>query len=187
MNALSHAVVPVPSLRVLVLAQDPAMGRKLRDLACAYGHRAVQRAGDADVALCADGATIPAGIPAVICGARSRAVAGWLPADANAIQLDAALRAVAAGLVVRSPAILRDGFEALRETDPASALTPREAQVLACLAQGLSNKAIARRLDISPHTVKFHLESLFRKLGVATRTEAVAAALEHARIATAEF
>ena len=53
-------------------------------------------------------------------------------------------------------------------------LSPQEERVLALVAEGLTNKAIARRLTISLHTVKFHLESLFRKLGARTRTEAVA-------------
>ena len=57
-------------------------------------------------------------------------------------------------------------------------LTPREIQVLAALSDGLSNKALARRLGISPHTVKFHIESLFKKLGVASRAEAVAKGLK---------
>jgi DNA-binding NarL/FixJ family response regulator len=46
------------------------------------------------------------------------------------------------------------------------------------VVEGLTNKAIARRLEISLHTVKFHVESLFRKLGARTRTEALAKAAE---------
>jgi len=61
------------------------------------------------------------------------------------------------------------------ETMPA--LTPREVEVLTALADGLGNKAAARRLGISPHTVKFHIEALFRKLGARTRAEAVAKGL----------
>jgi len=57
-------------------------------------------------------------------------------------------------------------------------------KVLAALAEGMTNKAIARRLDISLHTVKFHVESLFRKLGARTRTEAVAKASERRRYET---
>ncbi len=56
-------------------------------------------------------------------------------------------------------------------------LTPREVEVLAALAEGLGTKAVARRLAISPHTVKFHIEGLFRKLDAATRAEAVAKGL----------
>ncbi len=55
-------------------------------------------------------------------------------------------------------------------------LTPREREVLALVAAGISNKSIARSLKISPNTVKFHMTTLFAKLGVATRAEAIAAA-----------
>jgi DNA-binding NarL/FixJ family response regulator len=70
------------------------------------------------------------------------------------------------------------GFAPLQETEPPALLTPREAEVLAAIGEGLSNKEIARRLDISLHTVKFHVESLFRKLGARTRTQALAKAAE---------
>jgi DNA-binding CsgD family transcriptional regulator len=73
------------------------------------------------------------------------------------------------------------GFGAMRETGGHALLTPRELEVLATLAEGMTNKAIARRLNISLHTVKFHVESLFRKLGARTRTEAVAKASERRR------
>jgi len=62
--------------------------------------------------------------------------------------------------------------------EPRALLTPREIEVLSAIGEGLTNKSIARRLDISLHTVKFHVESLFRKLGVRTRTEALAKASE---------
>jgi DNA-binding CsgD family transcriptional regulator len=52
-------------------------------------------------------------------------------------------------------------------------LTARERDVLELVSQGLSNKQIAQKLQISEHTVKFHLSSLFAKLGVSSRTEAV--------------
>ncbi len=70
------------------------------------------------------------------------------------------------------------GFAAMKETEWRVLLTPREIEVLGAIGEGLTNKAVARRLDISPHTVKFHIESLFRKLGARTRTEAVAKASE---------
>jgi DNA-binding NarL/FixJ family response regulator len=57
------------------------------------------------------------------------------------------------------------------------ALTQRETEVLTLLADGLPNKAIARRLEISDETVKFHLGSIFGKLGASNRTDAVRQAL----------
>ena len=52
-------------------------------------------------------------------------------------------------------------------------LTPREREVLDWLAQGLTNRAIAARLGISDHTVKFHVASIYGKLGASTRAEAI--------------
>ena len=60
--------------------------------------------------------------------------------------------------------------------EPDVALTPREFDVLALIAEGASNKAIARKLGISVHTVKFHIASLLDKLDAEGRTEAVAQA-----------
>jgi DNA-binding NarL/FixJ family response regulator len=62
-------------------------------------------------------------------------------------------------------------------------LTPREGQVLALLAEGLANKAIAERLGISDQTVKFHVAAILGKLGVANRTEAVRVAVRRGLIA----
>jgi DNA-binding CsgD family transcriptional regulator len=84
----------------------------------------------------------------------------------------AGLRLVAAG--EPADAALVAGREGTR--DPEVALTPRELDVLALLAEGASNKAIARTLAISVHTVKFHIASLFDKLDAEGRTEAVAQA-----------
>jgi DNA-binding NarL/FixJ family response regulator len=75
----------------------------------------------------------------------------------------------------------------MRESSLRTLLTPREIEVLSALGEGLSNKLIARRLNISLHTVKFHVESLFKKLGVRTRTEAVTRASEHRRGETVEL
>jgi DNA-binding CsgD family transcriptional regulator len=61
-----------------------------------------------------------------------------------------------------------------REPVSEAGLTPRERQVLALLAEGLSNKTIARRLGISAHTAKFHVGSLLDKLEATGRTDAVA-------------
>jgi DNA-binding CsgD family transcriptional regulator len=62
-----------------------------------------------------------------------------------------------------------------------AALTIREAEVLRQLITGASNKEIARRLDISIHTAKFHVASIVGKLGATGRTDAVARALRRAR------
>jgi DNA-binding NarL/FixJ family response regulator len=144
------------------------------------GHLVVGAQDMADVVL-ADGDG-PSGEtrPVVVLGGAGRDAPGVLSRDADASQIDAAIRAVAAGLVVRWPGA-EPGFGAMRETDAHALLTPRELEVLAALAEGITNKAIARRLEISLHTVKFHVESVFRKLGARTRTEAVAKASERRR------
>jgi DNA-binding NarL/FixJ family response regulator len=105
-----------------------------------------------------------------------------LPRDAEGESLAAALRAVVQGLLV-----LDDSFAAalLRESpeQPASppelaeSLTPREGEVLQLLTQGLANKAIAQRLGISDHTVKFHVNAILGKLGVQSRGEAMVQAV----------
>jgi DNA-binding NarL/FixJ family response regulator len=58
-------------------------------------------------------------------------------------------------------------------------LTPREMEVIQLLAEGLSNKEIARLLFISPRTVNFHLDNIYSKLGASSRTEAAIYALRH--------
>ncbi len=89
--------------------------------------------------------------------------------------LAAAIRAVTAGLCVISPHFAGD-IPAVRSeglSAPVEPLTDREREVLQLMAEGLANRAIARRLDISEHTVKFHANAIFGKLGVQSRTEAV--------------
>jgi len=73
----------------------------------------------------------------------------------------------------RAPATFEPNRAALRELG----LTDREVEVLAILAAGDSNKVIARRLGISPHTVKTHLERIFEKLSANDRAQAVAIAI----------
>ena len=67
--------------------------------------------------------------------------------------------------------------EADRDGQDIPALSPRELQVLALLAEGAPNKVIARRLDISVHTAKFHVASIIAKLGAVNRTDATASAM----------
>lgn len=86
----------------------------------------------------------------------------------------AAVVAVAMGLVVLDPDAV-ELFSAPEKVvaSPGFSLTPREIEVLVRLGAGLGNKAIAHSLQISEHTVKFHLSAIFQKLDVSTRTEAV--------------
>ncbi|MEI9414198.1 response regulator transcription factor, partial [Mesorhizobium sp. Cs1321R2N1] len=67
--------------------------------------------------------------------------------------------------------------EVLDEHAARPALSPREAEVLALLAEGAPNKVIARRLNISVHTAKFHVAAILIKLGAANRTDAIAIAM----------
>ena len=104
---------------------------------------------------------------------------GVLSPDASSEELAAALRALAEGLWVGSPVLMQNLLErhALPELEEAELvadpLTEREHEVLQLVAEGLANKQIALSLNISEHTVKFHLSSLYAKLGVTSRTEAV--------------
>jgi two-component system, NarL family, nitrate/nitrite response regulator NarL len=167
---------PSPRLRVAIAAADAAAASRLADLVAMAGHEPVAARVAADAVLTDGSGSADAGAPVVALGVGEGDFAGLLPDHATPAQLDAALRAVAAGLSVRPIVAPSPGFAALPEA-PAVALTPREIEVLAALADGLGNKAVARRLGISPHTVKFHIEQLFRKLGAGTRAEAVAKGL----------
>jgi len=98
-----------------------------------------------------------------------------LPRQVDGERLTAALNAIAAGLLVLDPG-QRALLTPLPETDPVELLeplTPREEDVLALLADGLTNRAIARQLAISENTVKFHVQSLLGKLDAQSRTDAV--------------
>jgi two-component system, NarL family, response regulator YdfI len=103
-----------------------------------------------------------------------------LPRTATADQILAAVLAVAAGLTVReapdADATLRPTRMPL-PTQSHPMLTGREVEILGLLAEGLGNKTIAARLRISEHTVKTHVTSVFAKLEVSTRAEAVANAI----------
>ncbi|HEY9782325.1 MAG TPA: response regulator transcription factor [Leptolyngbyaceae cyanobacterium] len=103
-----------------------------------------------------------------------------LPRRATTEEILQAVLAAAAGLVVLHPdaidlllPVLSSVTQPVDEASLVQALTPREIEVLGMLAEGLGNKAIARRLSISEHTVKFHVSSIFTKLNARSRTEAV--------------
>ena len=107
-------------------------------------------------------------------------VQGLLLRDAEAAQLLAALRTVTQGLVTLEPTLADTLFPHAQLSPPSlvEALTPRESEVLQLLAEGLPNKTIARRLDISEHTVKFHVNAIMSKLNAQSRTEAVVRATQ---------
>ncbi len=80
------------------------------------------------------------------------------------------MHALSQGLVVGTPALL---FESENEPISQGPLTERESEVLGLLSRGLANKQIAATLGISEHTVKFHVSSIYTKLNVTNRTEAM--------------
>jgi DNA-binding NarL/FixJ family response regulator len=109
-----------------------------------------------------------------------------LDRSASRNEIIAAVKAVTAGLIVVAPQLLATLFneapfaDALSKVNDAghARLTPRELEVLVAMADGASNKAIARRLGISFHTAKFHVAAILAKLDADSRTEAVAKAAQ---------
>ena len=130
------------------------------------------------------------GLPSPLQVLRSLELRSWgiVPLDATAEQLQAAVRATAQGLIVlptsRSSWLYESSsfVEASNLAVPDESLTTREREVLELVSQGLSNKLIARRLQISEHTVKFHISSISTKLGASSRTDAVSRGLRRGLI-----
>jgi DNA-binding NarL/FixJ family response regulator len=117
---------------------------------------------------------------------RALPLKGWgiVPPDAPPEELAAAVSAAAQGLIVLhkplTGRLLQEPAVSVEElSEP---LTAREREVLNLLGRGLSNKLIARELHISEHTVKFHISSLYAKLGVNNRAEAVSQGARHGLI-----
>ncbi|MFB2573441.1 response regulator [Micrococcus sp. IITD107] len=102
---------------------------------------------------------------------------GYLLKDASAADLRDAVVKAAQGMTVLPAEIARRALGGTRGL--AEALSPREVQILELLATGRTNQQLAAELFISQATVKTHLNHIFGKLGVVTRTEAVAAARQH--------
>lgn len=171
-------------IRVLIAAGSPVARAGLESLVRAHPSMTVGAdAEDADVLLAQiDAAPHPGGLPVVLLSeaawtseALRSGIHAILPAAAASHEILAAVEAVAAGLVVMAPASADRLLRGIHEHAADQPLTARELEVLAMLAEGLGNKAIAWRLGVSGHTVKFHISSIFNKLDVSTRTEAVTA------------
>lgn len=156
--------------------------------------------GAADVAIVDDrsGDAVPAATPRVLLSGRAGGerpageVMAVMPAGADDLLIAAAVRLAAAGYRVSDDGGRHGDFHAgdgepfeedlADEHAPRPALSPREAEVLALLAEGAPNKVIARRLNISVHTAKFHVAAILIKLGAANRTDAIAIAMRQGMV-----
>jgi NarL family two-component system response regulator LiaR len=105
---------------------------------------------------------------------------GYLLKDAAIDELAGAIRAAHAGRATLAPAAARALAEAnLEPTTPEYNLTDREREVLALVVEGLSNLQIARQLEVSLSTARFHVSTILSKLGAANRAEAAALAVKN--------
>ena len=107
-----------------------------------------------------------------IMGAIEAGAAGYLLKDVQADEVAEGIRAAARGESPLDPRAARTVLTARSEPDPLANLSDREREVLALLLEGLPNKLIARRLEISEKTVKSHLTRIFREIDVTDRTQA---------------
>jgi DNA-binding NarL/FixJ family response regulator len=114
-----------------------------------------------------------------IMGALEAGACGYLLKDVDAGAVADAIRAAARGEAPLDPRAARTMLDARSAPDPLAGLSEREREVLALLAEGLPNKLIARRLQISEKTVKSHLTRIFRELDVTDRTQAALWAERH--------
>ena len=113
--------------------------------------------------------------PGHIDGALKAGASAYIVKSVNPVDLPSALRQVCDGTVYHAAAPQDEGPDAAGEVG----LTERERTILSALARGLSNKAISTELWVTEQTVKFHLNNVYRKLGVANRAAAVRYAFEN--------
>ena len=194
-----------PEVRAAISANSPDVRAKIRALAQKAGvHIAAEGASYGVLLVAADPSSVAqileiAAHPTKICtiwieNPPSRTtisrllrtgVSGILSLEASAEQFKAALKGIQAGLQVIDPRFTGEQSappEAPYSASASEELTDREQQVLAMMAEGLSNKEISSRLAISTHTVKFHISSILGKLGATSRTEAVSLGIRSGRV-----
>jgi DNA-binding NarL/FixJ family response regulator len=111
--------------------------------------------------------------PALAAGAQ-----GYLLKDALPDELSRGIHAVMRGAAALEPAVAARLLERMAEGERGDELSERELEVLRLLVAGASNKAIAAQLNLSENTIKTHISRIFAKLGVQSRAEAVAVALQ---------
>ena len=181
-----------PAMSVVGVADDPSALLQLIDrnnvdavLANSPPHEQLAdwrtRHGETAFVVLIGGCNKEDSLEALYAGAR-----GILPRSAERNEIVVAIKAVTNGLAVLPrellPMLLDGGSEADELPDSNDAvrarLTPRELEVLVAMADGASNKAIARRLGISFHTAKFHVAAILDKLNADSRTEAVTKAAQ---------
>jgi len=109
---------------------------------------------------------------------------GYVLKHSASAELILAVRSAAKGKIFVTPAIAGEVFQAMRDgpeanDDPVSKLTLRQREILRLLVDGLSAKAIASRLDISPRTVEFHKYSMIESLGLSTSADLIRFALQN--------
>jgi DNA-binding NarL/FixJ family response regulator len=193
------------AIRVAIHVVDAALRERITRALGEAGNFAFTGLGDACVTIADRPPDVGGPVIALVRKAAAAAwrsdVRAVLPADIDATTLGAVITVIAAGLGVAAPNPARSAgtvldswpdnpvgdrvgiwAEALdhsgaEDEEGAVMLTPREREVLTLLAAGASNKAIAHALDLSVHTVKFHVASLIEKLGAGSRLEAVAIAI----------
>lgn len=111
--------------------------------------------------------------------------AGFIPKGLSITSLKNALKVILAGEryvpsdILDVPATNLKGYREISPDNPLQGLTHRQREVLDVLTEGLTNKAIAKRLNVQETTVKLHLRHIFKKLGARNRTEAVKIAIKH--------
>jgi DNA-binding NarL/FixJ family response regulator len=115
--------------------------------------------------------------PALAAGAQ-----GYLLKDALPDELARAVRSLMQGGAALEPAVAARLLERMSESERGEELSARELEVLRLLVNGASNKAIAAQLGLSENTVKSHISHIFGKLGVQSRAEAVAVALQRGMV-----